>query len=638
MKWNNYAKFLVASIAMLMLHFQTMFAVTVEYSLTTHVDGRTISQSVNLNAGANLEGNMPQKFWRAYTTYKYYSDAAMTQEITEVPAEDATVYVDYVFDSPFVLSDTVGPYWYHLRSFYANGLAYYYYTDGTDVLAEKQARDGGFALPHNASITEDNFLWAFYGDGYYLNIRNKADMDDWLGHNLDEVGDHLNKATPVMKNSPMDPGWQLFLSIYEENHIQQFVLGVPQENDELSVNTTVIGDRNMSGSTSIVKPHELDNKCEYTDQAVLDYSKGKITWCLFFGTMKTEPGPTANIWHVEYRVSYDSNNIIDRYFYEKEVTEKPVDYYFTDKKSYLTYEYYHDEAMTEPWDPESATDLIPTKPNTIVYVRAIFPKEEHYVTDHWITLVLPYDVDNLAEWFGTAADNVTPAVRVQEYDGLTIEEYPYYTLHFSPTDKIEANKPYLFKADEILANKYLPLALGTDETAMGDESLLETIAFNDPSSTRPDVYISMTGTYEGENLVAVSPNEEGDYDHIYFYFGYNAKYDKNNSSYVGDEAAAGKFPYNFYQVKSLSNPVAIPQNRCYFKIYSAEDQPVNYLQMGYDSNTTGMPEIVSINPTYTAKRQGIYHINGQLVSKNATSLNNLPKGMYIVNGEKVIIK
>ena len=138
MKLNDYAKMIVASIAMLMLQFQTMFAVNIAYSLTTHVDGRTISGTVSLDAGESLEANMPQKFWRAYTTYKYYSDAAKTQEITVAPSEDATVYVDYVFDSPFVLSDTVGPYWYHLRSFYANGMAYYYYTDGNTILAEKE--------------------------------------------------------------------------------------------------------------------------------------------------------------------------------------------------------------------------------------------------------------------------------------------------------------------------------------------------------------------------------------------------------------------------------------------------------------------------------------------------------------------
>ena len=34
----------------------------------------------------------------------------------------------------------------------------------------------------------------------------------------------------------------------------------------------------------------------------------------------------------------------------------------------------------------------------------------------------------------------------------------------------------------------------------------------------------------------------------------------------------------------------------------------------------------------------VYSINGQLVRRNADTLDNLPKGIYIVNGQKLIIK
>ena len=95
-------------------------------------------------------------------------------------------------------------------------------------------------------------------------------------------------------------------------------------------------------------------------------------------------------------------------------------------------------------------------------------------------------MDNLAEFFGTASDGVTPAVRVLEYDQLTIEKYPRYVLHFKAVDAMEANIPYLFKADEILADKYLPLAMGPTAETTGNESDLITLSFNDGASTRPD--------------------------------------------------------------------------------------------------------------------------------------------------------
>ncbi len=34
----------------------------------------------------------------------------------------------------------------------------------------------------------------------------------------------------------------------------------------------------------------------------------------------------------------------------------------------------------------------------------------------------------------------------------------------------------------------------------------------------------------------------------------------------------------------------------------------------------------------------VYSINGQLVRRNADTLDNLPKGIYIVNGKKHIVK
>ena len=54
-------------------------AATVTYSLTTKVDGRTITATANLNAGDNLNDKMPQTLWRAYTTYKYYSVLPMAE-------------------------------------------------------------------------------------------------------------------------------------------------------------------------------------------------------------------------------------------------------------------------------------------------------------------------------------------------------------------------------------------------------------------------------------------------------------------------------------------------------------------------------------------------------------------------------
>lgn len=46
---------------------------------------------------------------------------------------------------------------------------------------------------------------------------------------------------------------------------------------------------------------------------------------------------------------------------------------------------------------------------------------------------------------------------------------------------------------------------------------------------------------------------------------------------------------------------------------------------------------VNVQPVPHADNN-IYSINGQLVRRNANTLDNLPKGIYIVNGKKHIVK
>ena len=113
---NSILKSVVMTI-LLFMNILMVHAVNITYSLTTHVDRRTIVGTANVNAGATLENSMPRDLWRANTTYKYYSDAELTQEITVAPATDATVYVDYVFEPPFLVSSDGVEYYYYLNAY-----------------------------------------------------------------------------------------------------------------------------------------------------------------------------------------------------------------------------------------------------------------------------------------------------------------------------------------------------------------------------------------------------------------------------------------------------------------------------------------------------------------------------------------
>lgn len=84
--------------------------------------------------------------------------------------------------------------------------------------------------------------------------------------------------------------------------------------------------------------------------------------------------------------------------------------------------------------------------------------------------------------------------------------------------------------------------------------------------------------------------------------------------------------------------------RCWFELTAntpAEGKPsqVSLLIDGVEDSTTGIADIHGSTDRTSYKRgiEGVFNINGQMVRRSC-SLEGLPKGMYIVNGKKIIIR
>lgn len=84
--------------------------------------------------------------------------------------------------------------------------------------------------------------------------------------------------------------------------------------------------------------------------------------------------------------------------------------------------------------------------------------------------------------------------------------------------------------------------------------------------------------------------------------------------------------------------------RCWFELTgnaSAGGKPsqVSLLIDGVEDSTTGIDDIHGSTDCTSYKRgiEGVFNINGQMVHRSC-SLEGLPKGMYIVNGKKIIIR
>ena len=84
--------------------------------------------------------------------------------------------------------------------------------------------------------------------------------------------------------------------------------------------------------------------------------------------------------------------------------------------------------------------------------------------------------------------------------------------------------------------------------------------------------------------------------------------------------------------------------RCWFELTgnpSADGKPsqVSLLIDGVEDSTTGIDDIHGSTDRTSYKRgiEGVFNVNGQMVRRSC-SLEGLPKGMYVVNGKKIIIR
>lgn len=134
---------------------------------------------------------------------------------------------------------------------------------------------------------------------------------------------------------------------------------------------------------------------------------------------------------------------------------------------------------------------------------------------------------------------------------------------------------------------------------------------------------TMAKTYENGNIISGRDDLNGDY------FMYKGKLIQVPHGNKDD----GK-PYS-YGLKAF---------RCWFELTdnaSAGGKPsqVSLLIDGVEDSTTGIADIHGSTDCTSYKRsiEGVFNMNGQMVRRSC-SLEGLPKGMYIVNGKKIIIR
>lgn len=202
------------------------------------------------------------------------------------------------------------------------------------------------------------------------------------------------------------------------------------------------------------------------------------------------------------------------------------------------------------------------------------------LTTHWNSIVLPFAVSKkqIAAQFGEGTV-------VAAYKDATIDETST-TLNFEVVEEMQANVPYLIK----------PAQAGNTYTFQG-------VAIKAADNLEAgEGEIKFVGNYEnGKQLT------EGNYfidaNHNLFY------------------SANGTETMKAFRAIFVSTAAA-PAKAMFFSI------------RGNSGETTGIEDV----KTLAGKTFDVYSIDGMLVRKNATNLNGLAKGVYVVNGKKYIAK
>ena len=612
-------KTLLASALLLMLQVSAAFAVSVTYSLTTHVDGRTITATANLNSGVSLLNNMPQALWRAYCTYKYYSDAAKTQEITSVSDDVSTVYVDYVFDPPFRLSEEGGEtIWHRLKGYNPAASRQYFMYVESNVYSTNPTtyQIKGFRSVPSAGGMNDKMKkaghaqWAFYGDAYDFHIKVNEDGAGW-GNNV-----WLNRSgtSNIRLGAKQSLGWQLLVNQATNNTFPNggmMAMQAPNSNyfAELQNLADQISLSQLDNTYHGVNSHnELYGKSGSSEIS----NKNKLWWYAFYAV--PVDGHGTNIWYVTYKIQKENGT--DWYpdiVMQKAPTAKPALPNFDGKRDDCFYDgFYKDEAFTDKY---ASGEAMEDGKNVVVYIREVLKNLEPYVADRWITLVLPYNLFSFID---------KDAVDVLEYYQVDLDDSgTYYTLRFRKVDTFVPHKPYLFRAKNVLEGQYMEMQ--KDYTKPLEETWAENKKDTYCDDKFPNSKVSMTGTYVGKELTTFDQHP----DQLYFYFGYDKRYDSASGDYVGADAAAGKYPYNFYRV--TKNNVTMPKHRCYFDILNVPAGAKLMLMDNFGEVITGIDGVEADDLVRTTGR--IYNLNGQQVGND---LEALPRGVYIVNGKKVM--
>lgn len=250
-----------------------------------------------------------------------------------------------------------------------------------------------------------------------------------------------------------------------------------------------------------------------------------------------------------------------------------------------------------------------------------------FTVGSWNSIILPVTVS--ATQVKRAFGEGTKLSRLAGYNTYTSTDKVSKCIDFNsvdlndPNEKLEKGKMYIIKPENDAKTITVNYADGTSETIQGYElgrynwakmvdgegnavlpATEETLG-DDVENSKTDLYVKTQGTYT----------------HLYA--------SENYCPGKGDYVFSGGGVYR------LAEKTEIKGFRAWLHATDRTGTKSKELTFSFDDSTT---YIDGIHDDTQSEDGNVYTLGGQLVRKNADSTNGLQRGVYIVNGKKVVVK
>lgn len=313
---------------------------------------------------------------------------------------------------------------------------------------------------------------------------------------------------------------------------------------------------------------------------------------------------------------------------------------------------------------EESTDLRYLTEAADEYKNSVLHLNRKLNDNMWNSLILPVDLT-----WGQMKRTFGDAVKVAKLAALTENSVQFVTVEPDSDEQVmvKAFEPYIVFPPYTQV-KSAPYTVDRFYTSAGEDNS-EWLGTNYEKSTEENNRLTKTINADHYDITMVSLDREkltkylnttnwesitkfktidGNYGKMVC-IGTMAKTYENGKIIDGRDNLNGD--YFMYKGKLIQVPSGKKDNgepysyglkafRCWFELTDNRKQSqVSLLIDGVEDSTTGIDDIHGSTDCTSYKRgiDGVFNMNGQMVRRSC-SLEGLPKGMYVVNGKKIIIR